>query len=447
MNSFESSADITQRGPSAGSTATLEDIDIRAALDARPPRSPRHERENAALASLAAEMSEHPHNMLQKLAEVALDLCQADSAGISLLDDDVFRWDATAGAFASARGGTMPRTASPCGVCIDQNTTQLMHLPDRCFPALTADPRVVEALLVPFHNHGMPIGTVWVVAHSFDRTFDREDERIVRVLAEFASAGWQLWKSSELAIETSRKKDVFLATLGHELRNPLAAIGAAASNLSLRLAEDTRARRAIDIIRHQSSHVSRLIDDLRDAAQTGLRTLELHTTSVDLQSIILETVESQRSQLEQYQHHLTTELGAEPVVIEADPVRLAQMISNLLDNAAKYTPIGGHIGIAMTNTATDVRIAVSDNGGGIPADQWSAVFEPFTRLREGHDASPGGLGLGLALVRNLANLHGGTVSVTSDGPGRGSCFTIRLPHSIGQTVSERSERPPLERLG
>jgi len=131
-------------------TATFDAVDIRSELHARPTRAPNHEQYDRAFAVLATEMAENPRNMLQKLVEVAVDLCKADTAGVSLLDGDVFRWEAVADVFAGARGGTMPRNESPCGVCIDSDSTQLMYLVDRCFPALFAEPRFVEALLIPF---------------------------------------------------------------------------------------------------------------------------------------------------------------------------------------------------------------------------------------------------------------------------------------------------------
>jgi GAF domain-containing protein len=186
-------------------TATLDEVDIRDELHTRARRSPNYEQEGRAYGELATEMAENPRNLLQKLVEVAVDLCQADTAGVSLLEVDVFRWEAIAGVFETARGGTMPRNESPCGVCIDRDATQLMHLADRCFPALVAEPRFVEALLIPFHHEVKPIGTVWVVSHSLDRKFDREDERVVRVLSRFASAGWQLWKAYEAVDEIIRR--------------------------------------------------------------------------------------------------------------------------------------------------------------------------------------------------------------------------------------------------
>lgn len=182
-------------------------VDIRTALSSRPQRPPDFAKEDLALACLAAELAQNPQNLLQKLAETALGLCYADTAGISLLEthsgNEVFRWEALAGACVAERNNTMPRHASPSGVCIDENATQLMHLPDRCFPALPTEPRFVETLLVPFRHEGRPIGAVWVVTHRFDRKFDLEDERVMRTLAAFASAGWQLWRSTAVLVDAN----------------------------------------------------------------------------------------------------------------------------------------------------------------------------------------------------------------------------------------------------
>ena len=199
-------------------TATLDEVDIRAEFLSRPRRAADQEAEDRALAKLATEMAANPKNMLQVLAEAALQLCSAGTAGISLLDGEVFRWEAVAGVFAGARNGTMPRAASPCGVCIDHNVTQVMRFPDRCFPALLAEPRFVEAVLIPFHSQGRPVGTVWIVAHDEKRKFDASDERIVTLLSRFAAAGWQLWKGRDSPEGASGRKDEFLAEMGRELR-------------------------------------------------------------------------------------------------------------------------------------------------------------------------------------------------------------------------------------
>jgi signal transduction histidine kinase len=406
-------------------TATLDQVDIRAALQQRPSRPADLENEHRAFRTLAAEMAINPRNMLQKLVEVAVDLCHAHTAGISLLEGDVFRWEAVAGVFAPARGGTMPREASPCGVCIDRDATQLMHLADRCFPALLAEPRFVEALLIPFHAHGKPIGTVWVVSHSEDVKFDKEDERIVRELSQFASAGWQLLAASEALARSNKRKDHFLATLGHELRNPLGAIVAAAAMLKVS-ANGEPIGRAVDVIARQSSHASRLVDDLLDIERIESGKLQLERRTVDVRAVVAETVEMRRPLIEQRRHALTMDLGDAPILIEADPVRVAQVVSNLVDNAAKYTPEKGRITVAVSAEDDGAVIVVRDTGIGIPPERTHTIFEAFTQLHESRDVA-GGLGIGLALVKSLSELHGGSVKVVSDGLNHGSAFIVRLP--------------------
>ena len=444
MSQTTCSSEATRGDTSGVVTATLFDVDIRWELEMRPRRLPNYERENGALAVLAAEMSANPHNMLQKLVEVAADLCAADTAGISLLDGEVFRWEAVAGVFAGARGGTMPRDHSPCGVCIDRNATQLMHLADRCFPALLAQPRFVEAMLVPFHDHGTPVGTVWIVSHRAERKFDKEDERVVRGLAHLASAGWQLWKAYEASERAGRLKDDFLATLGHELRTPLGAITAAASVLRQRVAEDHGANRALDVIARQSLHVSRLVEDLLDVERISQGKLHIKKRVIDLRTLVAQTIEERRAQIER-RHLLSVELSAEPVWVDADPVRLSQVMSNLLDNATKYTPDAGQISVAITVHTDQVQVEVRDTGIGMPLDQLTGVFEPFVQLSDRGEASSGGLGIGLAVVRRLTELHGGTVHATSPGPGLGSTFIIRLPISQHARTGGVAVRPPVSR--
>jgi hypothetical protein len=172
---------VTDFGP----TATLAEVDILQQLDARPSRAPDYEAQNRALAILAEDIADNPANMLQRFVDVAVDLCHAGTAAISLLDGDVCRWAAVTGVFAAAQNGNMPRSASPCEVVIDRNAIQLMELPDRCFPALLAAPRFVEALLLPFHVQDNPVGVVWIVSHRFEQRFDREDARTVNLLTQY----------------------------------------------------------------------------------------------------------------------------------------------------------------------------------------------------------------------------------------------------------------------
>jgi signal transduction histidine kinase/ActR/RegA family two-component response regulator len=427
--------------------ATFEEIDFRSELKSRPSRSPNYEAEHRAMAVLATEMAENPRNMLQKVVEMAVELCAADSAGISILEGDFFRWESLAGVLTPYLNNRMPRDASPCGVCIDQNATQLMYLADRCFPALSVEPRAVEALLVPFQHHGKPVGTVWIVAHTDQRKFDREDERIVRNLSRFASAGWQLWKAYRTEAESGKKKDEFLAMLGHELRNPLAAIVSANDVIQNVGIQEPRAVRAMNVVARQSRHLGRMVDDLIDVTRISHGKLQLQREEVELRVALEQVLETNRDQMKGRQHRLSVSVPPEPIILNADPVRLAQMLANLLDNAAKYTQVGGEISIAAERRDNQVLISVRDSGVGIPADQIDNIFDLFTQLDASHNAASRGLGMGLSLVRNLAELHGGSVDVVSAGPGLGSLFTIRLPLLPVPSLTTVAKKPVEEPVG
>ena len=429
-------ADLTKR------TATFKEIDIRSELSARPQRSPDYAAEHRAIRVLTAEMTANPRNMLQKLVETAIDLCQADTAGISILEGDVFRWEALAGVFAAYRGSTMPRDASPCGVCVDQNATQLMHLPDRCFPALLTEPRFVEAMLIPFHDHGKAVGTVWIVASNLERKFDREDERVMSTLAQFASAGWQLWRAYELAAESSRHKDEFIAMLAHELKNPLAAIISAQDVARKISGDDADLLRtdlpeadllqadllyAVDVVGRQARHLSRMVDDLMDLSRIGRGDLEVNKETIELRLIVDQAIEVTQPQFESRRHRLSVRIPDDPILINGDPGRLVQLLSNLLDNAAKYTPKGGEISIVAECADENVCIRVNDNGIGISRDRIESIFDLYTQVNGSAKTAERGIGLGLTLVRNLAEMHGGVVEAASEGLGKGSQFTVRLP--------------------
>lgn len=192
-----------------GAQVALADVDIKGELRSRGFRQPDYEAEHRALLQLAAAMAEHPSDVLQKLIDITCEVCRAHTAGLSLLEThngkELFRWEAVAGRYADCRNNTMPRNASPCGTTVDRNATQLMYMAERVFPALKADPPVVEALLVPFSLNGKTVGTIWVVAHDESRKFDAEDERIVMTLAKFASAAWQMWTARN-ASEAARRE-------------------------------------------------------------------------------------------------------------------------------------------------------------------------------------------------------------------------------------------------
>lgn len=412
---------------------TVADVDIRSELLSRPSRSPNHEAEARALTSLARQMSETPRHMLQALAEAALDLCNADTAGISLLEGDVVRWEALAGVFAAKRNETMPRDASPCGVCIDQNTSQLMHLPDRCFPALINEPRFVEMLLLPFHVQGRAIGTIWVVAHRLDRHFDQEDRRLITVLAHFASAGWQLWKACAAAEEASRQKDQFVAMLSHELRSPLGALSTA---LAVGRVSAAQRARAWELAERQCRYLARLVDDLLDVARVTHGKIILHREDISIGQVVGQAVENARHLVEEHCHALSVALPAEQLTVNGDPVRLVQIITNLLMNAAKYTQRGGRIDMAVERRGAELALSIRDTGMGITRAMLPHVFELFAQSERTLDRAQGGMGIGLAVAQRLVELHGGRIEAHSDGPGRGAAFVVHLP------VLPAIERPP-----
>jgi signal transduction histidine kinase len=224
-----------------------------------------------------------------------------------------------------------------------------------------------------------------------------------------------------------RRKDEFIATLGHELRNPLSVLTTASLIFKMDGATSTDMKRAADIIGRQVQLVTRLINDLLDIERIDNGKLQLDLRSVDLREIVTNSLQSRRADAERRKQSLTMALTQNPVVVNADAVRLGQVVSNLVDNAVKYTPEEGHINVAVTADGHEAVIVVQDDGAGIPAERVDSIFEPFVQLSQSRKAARGGMGLGLALVRRLTELHGGTVDVTSSGQDHGSRFAVHLP--------------------
>jgi signal transduction histidine kinase len=227
--------------------------------------------------------------------------------------------------------------------------------------------------------------------------------------------------------DADRRKDEFLATLAHELRNPLAPIRQAALISKAPAATDAQKRWSHDVIDRQVQHMSLLLDDLLDISRVTRGTLALRMQLTELATVIESAVETARPTIDTKRHHLSVDIPGEPVHFTADPLRVAQVLSNLLTNAAKYTDPEGDIRIIAYCEGENIVIRVADSGIGISAATLPRVFNMFSQVHSNTDRSEGGLGIGLSLAKGLIELHGGTIEADSGGLGCGSEFTVRLP--------------------
>jgi signal transduction histidine kinase/ActR/RegA family two-component response regulator len=227
--------------------------------------------------------------------------------------------------------------------------------------------------------------------------------------------------------EADRRKNEFLAMLSHELRNPLAPIRNAAHILSLKDPEDRELQWTREVIERQVHQMNRMVDDLLDVSRITQGKFKLQRAPVELATVIAAAVESSSSLIKARQHRLSVESTSEPLWLEGDFSRLVQVVANLLNNAAKYTGVGGEIFLTIAKAENEAAITVRDTGIGIPPALLAKIFEPFIQEDRLPDRDHGGLGIGLALVRNLVDLHGGRVQAFSAGRGQGSQFVIHLP--------------------
>jgi PAS domain S-box-containing protein len=295
---------------------------------------------------------------------------------------------------------------------------------------------------------GEPVGLVATYFRSIHRPSEQELRRFdlyLRQANDFIERCKleQVLRHSEAALrDADRRKDEFLALLAHELRNPLAPIRytLAANKKGGRTPEQRT--EAEEVIERQVAHMSRLLDDLLDVSRVTRSRLELKKSPTELTAVVSSAIETARPMLEAKHHTLSVDLPTHAVRFEADLVRLAQVLSNLLINAAKYTDPGGQIRLRAVQEGNDLLIAVGDNGIGIAADMMPRLFTIFSQAKDVLGRAEGGLGIGLSLVRGLVTLHGGSVEARSDGPGKGSEFIVRLP--IGAPAAATQIEAPAE---
>jgi signal transduction histidine kinase/ActR/RegA family two-component response regulator len=293
-----------------------------------------------------------------------------------------------------------------------------------------------------------------LMALNLRQPYTRSEVNYAREIAKRQRAEEALRSSEAEAkklVEADARKNEFLAMLGHELRNPLAPIRYAVKIMRQRGSDDLELCWARDVVDHQVRQMAELVDDLLDISRVTTGKVRLQKEPVDVATIVAFAVETSRPMIEILHHRLSIVLPPGPVMVEADSLRLAQVLSNLLNNAAKYSKTGGQIRLVVSVENSEAVFRVRDNGIGIPPDMLGRIFELFTQVDNSLDHSQGGLGLGLTLVRTLVEMHGGRVHAHSEGLGLGSEFVVRLPllpesKAIREPLpSESSKQPPMAR--
>ena len=319
--------------------------------------------------------------------------------------------------------------------------TFVAHFDDAAAVAAIADPGVAEfvrvvglraAVVMPLVARGRTIGAMAVIQGESGRRFEPDDVALIGEIARRAALALdnvRLFAESRAALaqaqSASRVKDEFLAMLGHELRNPLAPIVTSLELMARR--NDVVDSRERHVIERQVRHLARLVDDLLDVSRIAAGKIELHRETVDLRDVATRALEQAQPAMVGRSLPPVLTLPEQPLWVDGDPVRLAQVVCNLLTNAAKFTAPTGRIGVALRQEGGNAFVTVDDDGDGISPELIGHVFERFVQGDQSSQRARGGLGLGLAIVRNIVGLHGGSVAAASEGPGTGSRFTVTLP--------------------
>jgi PAS domain S-box-containing protein len=437
--------DVDDEGRVHGFVAHVDDItDVRRA-EAEREELRRHAEELARVARHLTE-SLDISEVAQRIADSILPLFQAQSSVVRLLQPDgSLACVAIAGKWLEnfKPGYRLPAGVGLVGRAVAERralwTTDITKDPS---VVLTAEFRRGLAaaghhavLAVPLQAKGEVIGAI-STAHREIRAFSQAEIDLLQAFADQAALAMrnvQLFAREQAARAESeaanRAKDEFLALLAHELRNPLAPIVNAAALLRHPGTSAAVAEQSAAVVERQAQNLSRLLDDLLDVSRITRGRIELRPETVSIADVVAQGLEATRPLVEARRHTLTAGLPAMPIYVEADAARLEQIVVNLVNNAAKYTPVGGRIDVAASHDERHAVLCVRDTGIGISKDMLPRIFDAFVQGDQTLAHSAGGLGVGLTLVRRLVELHRGRVDVHSDGPGRGSEFTVRLPLS------------------
>ncbi|MDB5757498.1 MAG: hypothetical protein JWM30_787 [Burkholderia sp.] len=285
---------------------------------------------------------------------------------------------------------------------------------------------------VPLLTQGKALGVITFISAESGRIYGEPDLALAGDLARRAATAMENASLYQALQRSDRAKDVFLATLAHELRNPLAPISNMLHLMRMRQApaDSAEAAQPLDLIERQVGQLSRLVNDLLDVSRINTGKIELKREPADLVAVLHSAIETSRPHIDAAQHTLELAFALPSAPLDADPLRLAQVFSNLLNNAAKYTNQGGRIQVEMHAAPTEYMVRVRDNGVGIAAPMLKDIFTVFTQVTHPVERSQGGLGIGLSLVEGLVHLHGGRVHAHSAGSGQGSEFTVYLPRTI-----------------
>lgn len=297
---------------------------------------------------------------------------------------------------------------------------------------------------VPLMGHGRAIGVLTFVFAESGRSYTEDDLNVAQDLAHRATVAIENARLYQEIRDADRRKDEFLAMLAHELRNPMAPIR---SGLDLLAMEGDGKAETVQLMQHQVEHLVRLVDDLLDVSRIMRGRIELRKEPVNLADIVRQATEAVRNSMDEQRQQLIIELPDKEIFLQADRVRLVQVVENLLNNASKYTDSGKRIELDVETKGNEAIIIVRDEGIGIEATLLPKVFDLFTQSSRSLDRAKGGLGIGLTLVRNLVELHGGKVSAQSEGFGKGSEFRVQLPLGTAAAKSEPTTEPLAEAEG